>query len=257
MLGFCVLALAACGGGEGEGTISPSQPQPKKPIAELVDPFNEALAGGGCKAAAEMVFSVLREKDKPGAPPTKAECAYLKTPNSFLRVLADVEFTDSEEFGTAALMAADVPGDEKLGPHASALWVLDRDGEYRYVAVTHGDAQLGESLPEGNDADEVAAKIVSSVREGKCDTDLVNPEGSLALGDPKAACEAIEEGNYFAPAVKADAKAKPERMGETLDWAFYGVDTKDGFFTLILHSLPSEGKGQSTEYGLYDVLRSS
>lgn len=256
-MGACALALGACGGDDEETRASSSQPKPKQPIAKLVGPFNKALAEEDCKAAAEAVFSVLREEGKPGAPATKKECKFLQTPGSFLQVLGDIEFTDSEEFGTAALMEAEVPPGRELGSRAAALWALDSDGEYRYVSVTSGDGQLGRSLPKGNDAEEAAGKFVESVRNGRCEASLINPEGTLAQGDVKAACEGIEEGARFAPALKADAAAKPKPMGATLDWAFYGVDTDDGFFTLILNSLPAEGKGQSTRYGVYDVLPAS
>lgn len=256
----CALALGACGGGDGEGTTgsgsASSQPQPKKPISEFVAPFNEALADQDCKAAVEAVFSILRGGGKNG-PPTKEECNYVKTQeDSFLNGLAEVEFVDSAEYGTAALMEGDgAPGE---GGKAAALWVLDQDGEFHYVSTLNGDAQIGESLPEGNNADEVAAELVSAARQGKCDPKQIDPEGTLAQGDTKAACEGVAEGEYFAPAVKADPGAKPEKLGETLDWAFYGIDTKDGYFTLVLNSIGTgPGGSQSTRYGLYDVLFSS
>lgn len=260
VIGVCALALSACGGGGDDTTASSSsggQPEPRRPIAELVQPFNETLAKGDCETAAEAVFSVLRASGENG-PATKKECEYLEDQeNSFLNGLADVEFTDSEEYGTAALMEGELPKKDG-GPAAAALWVLDRDGEFHYVSTLNGDAQLGTSLPDGNDADEVAAEFVDSVRGGKCDPDRIDPEGTLAQGNTKAACDGVLEGEKFAPAVKADKGAAPEKIGETLDWAFYGVDTKDGYFTLILNSLGSGPNGeQTTEYGVYDVLLSS
>lgn len=256
-----VLAIAGCGDdtstdGGTDTSATSTVPTASKPIAEKVEPFNKALAEGDCEAAVEAVFSVLRGGGKNG-PPTRQECKYVKThEESFLNGLADVEFTSSEEYGTAALMEGDAP--PGIDGTSTAVWVLDSDGEYHYVQVFNGDAQIGTSLPQGNDADEVAAEIVALARKGKCDERNIDPEGTLAQGDTKAACEAVAEGEYFTPAVKADKGAAAEKIGETLDWAFYGVDTEDGYFTLLLNSIGTGPNGsQSTNYGLSDVLFSS
>ena len=116
------------------------------------------------------------------------------------------------------------------------------------------DPQLGVQLPEGNDAEAQAKAFVESVRQGKCDPDTLNPDGTLALGDPEQACKDIDQGELFAPAVKADREAQPELLGETLDWAFYGVPTDSGYFTLLVHSVQNDSEGQTTEYAISDVL---
>jgi hypothetical protein len=259
MLAAAALLAAGCGG-EDSGTDTSGEasgpPQPKQPIAKRVDELNKILASGDCEGAAEITFSILREKGKAGAPATDKECEFLEDEEtSFLNVLADIEFENSEEFGTVAMAEGEPLKGEDVDASIST-WVLDVDGEWRYLTVGGGDVQIGASQPEGSDADEVAARFVREARQRKCEPEVLHEEGTLAFGDQEEGCKVIEDSKIVVPDLKASPDAEPVPIGETLDWAFYGVDSGDGYYTLLLNSVGADPGEQSTHFAVYDFLPS-
>jgi hypothetical protein len=69
----------------------------------------------------------------------------------------------------------------------------------------------------------------------------------------KAECAKVLDGQVFAPAIRATPDAQPVELGTTANLAFYGVPTKDAYFTLLLSDAGEAGGGMTVR----DVLPST
>jgi hypothetical protein len=258
IMATAVLALAGCGGGGDDDDGVVEAPEVNKPLSAQVDPVNTAIADQSCKEFLRLDLTSIRETGTtPGAPPTKAECDFVAE-SELLPTLKGIKFTKAVEYGTAGLMESrDTLPNTPAGTPTYSFWLLDADGQFRYVGLQAADPQFGKKPPADNNADENAQAFVESIKRGKCDPSLVNPRGGLAgqLGGPKKACEALDEGEIFAPAVKATPEPEVEKMGESLDFVFYGLATKRGYFTITMASGETlKGGGQSSDYTVYEEL---
>jgi hypothetical protein len=59
------------------------------------------------------------------------------------------------------------------------------------------------------------------------------------LGSTRAACRAVLNGRFVAPAVRRTPGLRPELLGGTKDLAFVGLPTRHTYFTLMLGDLAS------------------
>ena len=244
----CLLALNACGGG---GSDTASQPAPKTHLADELPDFNKAIADQDCDGFARLNYSLLRQTTTPGAAPTGNECSRFKPA---LASLQGVKYTDAAEYGTGAIASGGSGQRTNNG-----IFILDRDGVYRFLLNFEGDKQVGSSPVSTESPDANAQTFVDAIKAGDCEkADPVISTQSPALqqfgGDVDKFCEAFAHGKILAPALKATDDPKVTRMGATLDLAFYGVPTESGWFTMILGSDSKVGQKQAPPDKVLDVL---
>ena len=222
-----------------------AQPKPTQPISAVVPLLNKALKDQSCAEFATIDFSGGRQTTTPGAPPVGNECKFMK---QALKVSQDLKFTHGAEYGTGALVEGPAPpalAKKVPGKAVSfALFLLDRDGKYRFL-FSHVDVQQIGTKPNAgaNDGGKNAQAVLDAIRAGDCKKlePLIHPQGSLAhsyQGNVKAACKALVGGKIFAPSVKETPNVKAEFLGGTRDYQFYGVATKKTYFTLIMATPP-------------------
>jgi hypothetical protein len=253
-----LLAFAGCGG-DSQGGGEPAgdavaQPEPAQPIETMVEPLNAAVDAGSCEQYVELVTSLAREGNEAGGPPRPGECAVAE--KGPLRLLEGARFEDSAEFGTGAIIEGTLGAGDEARPVVT-LWVVDRDGRFRVSYAADGAPQLGtEPAPDAR-PEEAADGFLEAIRAGDCEAlkPLLNPDGRLVTttGGVEAACDAVIDGALFAPALKATPGAEPEPLGATVNYAFFGVPTRDAYFTLLLSNLP-DAEAQMT---VLDVLPST
>ena len=244
-------AISACGGGGGSDTAS--QPEAKTPIADTVTDLNKAIADQDCKEYTPLNFSLVRLNTQPGAPASATECKNVKAQ---LASLKGVKYTDSTEYGTGAIASGGSGHDADNG-----IFVLDRDGTYRLVTTFGGDKQVGSSPVSTDSADANAQAFVDAIKAGDCKKaePLINPKspGVQQSGGPAKYCDTVIKGKLLAPQLKATDNPTVEPMGASLDLAFYGVPTKDAWFTLIMASNSKVGQKQAPPDQVFDYFPST
>jgi hypothetical protein len=250
---FAALAFAGCGGGKSDNNTNTTsgsggvvqQPKPMQPISAVPALLNKALKDQSCAEFAAIDFSQGRQDTTPGAPPSGNECKFFK---QALRASRPLRFTHGAEYGTAALVEGPAPAADakKIPGHgvSLALFLLDRDGRYRFV-FSHTDVeQIGTKPNAGaNDNGKNAQAVVDAIRAGDCTkmTPLIHPAGTAAHsagGNVKAVCQAFVKGRIFAPALRETKDPKAVLLGATRDYQFYGVATKKTYFTLVMATPP-------------------
>jgi hypothetical protein len=264
-----VLAVAAVGCGSSKkksDTTSSSggvvqQPKPTQPISAVVPLFNKAIKDQSCAEFAVLDFSQTRQDTTPGAPPTGSECKFFK---SALKGSKGLKFTHGTEYGTGALIEGPAPPAlaKKAPGRAVALgiFVLDRDGHYRFLEDRVDLAQIGtKPSPPANDGGKNAQALIDAIRAGDCKkgVPLIHPQGSAAhsaQGNVKALCDSFVKGKITAPALRETPNPKAVRLGATRDYQFYGVATKKTYFTLIMVTPPGTSNKPPL---LYDILAST
>jgi hypothetical protein len=244
--GTLALAAAGCGSDDssdnGNKTASDqkAQPQVKQPVEAMLPEFNKAIAAQSCQAYAPYALTFTRPAAaQPGAPAiVKDECARYKA--LLAHNLRNVKFTQARQFGTIAL--AQGPGPRLSGyTNHTAVFVLDWDGKYRFFLTNASDPQIGSSPKAGTDFAGSVNTFVKAVRDGDCAAfqRVTYPNAGPNLGvKPEAACKQVFTGKNLAPQLRADPSAKPVKLGETLDFGFYGVATKKNFYTFIVNTRP-------------------
>lgn len=248
-------ALSACGGSDAspppaqpEGTVA--QPTPNEPIASKVEPLNAAVAGESCERYVPLVYSFAREGEGLGSPAAKSECRVAE--RGVLKQLRGTRFEKSAEFGTAALIEGQAEGDNPSTN--TTVWVVDRDGEFRIAHAVSGQPQIGSEAPPEAEPSEAAELFVDATIDDDCDglNRVLNPGARVLQGvkRPAAACETVLDGPVFAPAIRDTPDAEPVELGVTANLAFYGIATKDAYFTLLLTSA-DEPRAQMT---VIDIL---
>jgi hypothetical protein len=233
--GLTVL-LSACGSSGGG-----SYPAIKGSLKKTVEQLNRAASKQSCRDYATVLAATRRPRGvKPGSPPTAAECKDYA--DVLARSLRGVRFRQAQSFGTAALAEGVGPSQ---GRYSSTLAILmrDWDGRYRLDFSLVGAPQLRTKPKRGTNFDAQADGFVRAVRDKDCKALLQHVvPGSLTNGAPasQSTCRAVFGGKNLAPQLAADAKAKPMKFGETQDFAFYGLDTKRNYYTLILATQPTD-----------------
>lgn len=248
-------ALAACGGSDDApappakppGTVA--QPAPNEPIESKVEPLDAAIAAESCERYVPLVYSFAREGQGLGTPPAKGECRVAE--QGVLRQLRGTRFADSAELGTAALIEGQAEGNDATD---TTVWVVDRDGELRIAHAVTGQAQIGSEASPQEDPAQVAESFVSATLDDDCEAmdRLLNPGGRIVQDAerPAVACKTVLDGVVFAPAIRETPDAQPVELGVTANLAFYGIATKEAYFTLLL-SNADEPSGEMT---VLDIL---
>lgn len=239
-----VLAFAGCGGTghHGGGVTTTVQhaaaPMPRRPIAAELAEFNRAIAAQSCRAYEPFVFSIIRQRP-PGAAVSAAEC---RGRSPALAALRGRRFTAARSYGTGAVLEGTGP----KGPGAYAIWALDGDRRFRFTGVS-GTAppQLTAPFTRRAQAAMIAAGFVHAVGARDCAAmaRLLSRRGRLVvvLGGLRAACRAIVQGMFFAPALRRSPKPATRVMGGTRSTAFVGVRAGGTFFTIVLSDAGAPG----------------
>lgn len=261
MVLICATALVVtgCGGDDENGgdtdaaTTAPTadlapQPEPDVPISELLPEINEAFANGDCEQYLELAHWQTRATPNRDAPATDEEC---QAAAPLLRDFEQLEFTESEEFGTGAITQGAAPeGVKQAEDEVTALiWILD-DGEWRHLQnLFIGDPQIG-TEPAGDPLAN-AETFVDAAREGDCREmePVLQPDGVLAQGaegNLREACELITQGRVLAPALEQTPETELADFGGTLDNTFVGLPTEEEYFTIYL-TTPTVEPGQEEQ----------
>jgi hypothetical protein len=261
------IAAAGCGSSKKDTNTTSSsggvvsQPKPSQPVSAVVPLVNKAIKDQSCAEFAALDFSQTRQTTTPGAPPTGSECKFFK---QALKGSKGLKFTHGAEYGTGALIEGPAPAAlaKKAPGRAVALgiFVLDRDGHYRFLEDRVDLAQIGTKPSAGaNDGGKNAQAVIDAIRAGDCTkgVPLIHPNGSAAQsahGNVKATCGGLAKGHITAPALRETPNPKAVLLGATRDYQFYGVATKKTYFTLIMVTPPGTSNKPPL---LYDILAST
>lgn len=260
LLLMSALAVNSCEGGGRTGpdvsvsiTVTPTafelvaQPTPDESIKETLKRFNPVVAAQDCGAFHEEfdVFAVIFDQGQP--------CAK----DGALGLMADARFTEVQEYGTAAVAEDPGPGG---AVDSVALFVL-YDSRFRFL-LTPGpgsDGQIGTKPPPDANAEANAEQFLEGVKEGDCTkvVPVLNPDATLAAsfqGNLELGCQSVVDGVLFAPSLKETPGARLETLGQTKDFAFFGVATRSAYFTVILGTTQN---GPDGEMRVIDVLPST
>lgn len=260
VLAATVALIAGCGGGGGGGGLV-KQPKATQPIAGAEAAYNKAVKDQSCDEVMRITFSQLREKGIPGGPATAAECTHAKRQ---LHIEKGRTYTKAATYGTAAILqGAPVKNPPKGAPKGvpvvpQALFVLDRDGKYRFIVSAVDKTQIGVKPSAGAvDHGKNARAVIAAVRAKDCKklVPLIHPGAVQVLGGtgatPQKYCDSYVHGKIFSPAIQATKDAKPVLMGQTRDFAFYGVSTKKGYFTMVMITPPGTSDKPPLMFGIF------
>ena len=247
-----IAALASsCGGDGGDTSTSASAgggetaAQPSQPIAERVGDLERATSTLDCEDALAVVHPVVLPDPHGGQ--TKDNCAAAV---STVRRIEGFEPIDSQDFGSAALVDAQVGGQKQ-----SLYWVLDDGGDLKWIGVALVGRQIGTHPRQGIDYDTAVDAFVQALRDEDCRAAFAQlaPGSRVSYGSQKAFCSKFDDtftadSESFGTVLQKDPEAQPVKLGGTIDTAFYGVSTKpDGYRTLILNPVKGQAK-------VYDVI---
>ena len=257
LAGALALGAAACGSNDKSssdtaGTGKPV-PEAKQSITAVLPGFNKAIASQTCEAYAPFALTFTRPvAAKPGDPAiVKDECPNYRA--LLARNLKGVRFTEAKEYGTAAIAQGPGPRLGKWTNH-SAVFILDWDGRYRFYLTNAGDKQIGTHPKAGVDYQQTIDTYLRAIRDRDCAAfqRVSYPNAGPNLGlKPAEACKQVFAGKNLAPQLRADPGARAVKLGETLDWGFFGVATKRNYYTFIVTTRPNDagaewkGKGKT------------
>ena len=268
LFAVAALGLAACGDDSEETTSETenteetteltAQPEPAEPVSVAMEEINAAFADQDCDLYFERAHPLTRAVAETDAPATKEEC---QAAEPLFADFEGLEFTELDQFGTAAITEGVAPEGVAKAPdeHTALVWLLEPDGSWGHVqALFIGDEQIG-TEPAGDPMPNAEA-FIDAARDGDCKAmePTINPDGALAAaaeGDLAKACELITDGEVLAPALEDTPETELVDLGGTLDNAFVGLPTSDGYFTIHLTTRavkPGEEQ-QNTEMLVNDV----
>ncbi len=245
--GALILGAAACGGDDNSGdgqakSAWKASPEAKESLSASLPAFNKAIASQSCQAYAPFALTFTRPAAAtPGSPAiAKDECPSYRP--LLARSLKGVRFTQAREYGTAAIASGPGP---KLGRYTNhtAVFVLDWDGRYRFWLTNAGDQQIGSKPKPGTDFQSSVNTFLKAVRTKDCAAlqHVTFPGAGVNQGaTPKQACDAVFNGHNLAPELRADPSAKAMKIGETMDFGFFGVATKRNYYTFIVNTTPDD-----------------
>lgn len=250
------LGLGACGdGGDNGGKAKVSGiPKAKGTLSAAVSRFERRLDTHDCS----QVYTEVNTRDRaltsrPGSPGTRAECAGFNPAG-----VRSFRSTKTQEFGTAAvvdgtLLNISVAGGTRTNLRVSALWMLDTDGQWRHAIDTIAipsprDPRVGQvgTRPTKADAKRFAQNVANFVRAVQT-RDCAGAWRALG-SDSRAVVglrnrmdafcrsfrEALQRPGSNLAVIAGDKSARPQLLGETLDYGFYAVKPKGGAFVTIV-----------------------
>jgi hypothetical protein len=174
--------------------------------------------------------------------------------------LTGMSFTKSAEYGTVALMEGpppkNLPRGTPRGVVSGALFILDRDRHYRFVSAAVELPQVGtKPSAAAVDGGRNARAVLAAIRAKDCAkfAPLIHPDASQAIQfrSPRAKCKALVNGALFPPSLRATPNAKPVLLGQTRDYALYGVATKASYFTLVMSTPPGTSDKPPIFFGVF------
>lgn len=256
MLLLSLTLLAGCGDDEKKeagkskaASTTAEPPRARQSLQAAAQELSETVAGGSdCRKMFERMnpASLRGTTVEPGSPPQPGECERNKP---LFDQLAGFKPTKAKEFGPVGIVEG--TADAVKPPHVSAgTWVIDQDGEWRLVLAGDFDRQIGvKPLPTSN-FDEVAQQFVAAAQKGDCHRffQLLDPYSGPIVAtqnDEVKVCNTVSE-SYRKPTsalhdLASDPSAKPEKLGETLDFAWYAVKMKSGRYWVVIVTTASEG----------------
>jgi len=276
------LALAAgCGGGdEKQGGAPPRTtgsvaatavpPRPAAPIAAALPGLRRAVASGDCRQLARFALhSSTRGADvETDAPPTPRECRTLGTLRR--EILRGFTPRRNQEFGTGAVVEGTGPA-ARRGEVVTTAWVTDKDGRWKIIFAGVFDPQVGTRPRARTDFALTAARFTTAAHRGDCDTfwRVLDPASRLVVArrnDKARFCRdiaaAYRRPQGTLPELASSPQAKPVKLGETLDIAFFGLPLASGrYVTVVESTLPTTGlsaiqRRQHTDPAVFDYLTS-
>jgi hypothetical protein len=262
------LSLAGCAGFGDEGSDEPAETDETLPRASGSNPPGPPAMEETIEEATKRIESVLSSGDCEqihGLNPLSRPKLATESRCEALQRLAGLEVKGAEAYGEVAGVIDYVRGDRTV----SALLVGDADGRFHIAFI---DAFRGvPSVGTGRAAefDDAAEAAVRALRRHDCAEflDAAYRRFGFAGGTDDEVCERVET-NPLA-ALDPNARARLERLGGNAGYAFYGLDTKDSYLTLIAarqtragvpDTLPPEIArlpAGAPEYGFVDALRTN
>lgn len=244
-LAVAALLLAGCGGGD-DGDAGPpgGPPKPSESLESVLPDYERAAAEQDCVGFARFVHTTVRPpgRDTDDRPDAR-ECAQLA--QTYVQ-LAGLKAERTREYGTAAIVEGRIDGQR-----VALVWTLDVDRRWKQVQATPRGVpeQIdGVERPGGNQFDRHASQWVEAQRAGDCRRvfRLFNPASSFVIqedNDPKRFCRRYERGRRvpttLSYALSRSPSAKPAKLGETPNFAFYGLATAGGgYWTVIMSTQP-------------------
>jgi hypothetical protein len=227
----CALALAACGSGSsgtsdsspekgseaGKAAVRGSPPQ-RETIADAQRRIAGALATGDCDQ-----INALAPLGTAAASATADHCQSLKN-------LANLEVAGAASYGGLGGVIDYRTTDGVV----SAVLVRDADGLFHVAFLNpyNRDPSVGTALARPFDS--AARRAVAALRADDCQAFLdvaYRRFGEGGLPEP-AACQAFDS-NGLGPILRKDRRARPVPLGGDGSYAFYGLNTSIGFFTIV------------------------
>jgi hypothetical protein len=251
------LALLTGCGGDDEKERKPAAtattaepPKAKQSLQVAAGELSKTVASDGdcAELMKRMIpYSLRGSTVKVGDPPTPELC---KGNKPIFDQVAGFKPTKVREYGPVGVVEGSGENVSE-GNVLASTWAVDQDGEWRLFTAGDFDPQIGvKPLPTTN-FDAVAERFVTAARKGECDTmfELLDPLSRFVAGtknDEVEYCNTISE-SYKRPDsalhdLAADPNAKPEKLGETLDYGFYAVRMNSGRYWVLLIGTATEGE---------------
>jgi hypothetical protein len=249
-LGIAALLFGCGSGGDDSSTSAsagrPAVPQPRQQIAQRVPDLEQAASSLDCEDALGVIHQVVLPDPSGGQ--SKANCAAAV---STLRNIQGFKASDSADFGSAALVDAQVGGQER-----SLYWVMDDSGDLKWIGTALVGHQIGTHPLKRIDYEAPVDAFLRALREEDCKAAFAQlmPGSRVSYGDQKTFCSKFRDtftadSESFGTLLQNDPEAHPVKLGSTLDATFYGVATKpNGYRTLIVNPVNGTAK-------IYDVIR--
>lgn len=232
-----VAALATgCGGSDDS---PPEQPLPlpsgagppklKETVQEAVQRIESTLSSGDCEQ-----INQLNPISRPSLS-TEARCRALQG-------LSGLEVKAAAAYGEVAAVVDYRRGDRIV----SALLVGESDGRFHIAFIDSFRGVPSVGTPRARELDAAAERAVRALRQGDCEAflEVAFRRFGFAGGTDAEVCERIP-GSPVAT-LDPDGGVRLKVLGGNAGYAFYGIDTRDAYLTVIA--------AQQKESGLPDTV---
>jgi hypothetical protein len=233
----CLLALTACGGGDGDskepdrrnrgGVAVIRDPVPDESVDDAIDRIEGAVTASGCEAVKGLLHSTYGEVSEVSCRAVKAEIDGFRDPRG-------------KAYGTGAA----IDFETLSGRHRTVALVLDTDRTFRIDFVL--DTRKGTiGTPKPAAFDRNAAAAVRALQIGDCDAFLllVSRSAGLGVGPDAEVCRRVSEVPFRRELV-ANRAARPVSLGGNGWLAFYKLRTRrDAYYTLVMARAQPPGGG--------------